>query len=45
MYIINDICLWGKFSGIFKDVDKELVGIQSSLDLYRTSGVKFMYEI
>ena len=45
MYIINDICLWGKFSGIFKDADKELIGIQNSLDVYRTSGVKFMYEI
>lgn len=45
IYIINEICLWGKFEGVFKDADKELVGIQNSLDLYRTSGIKFMYEI
>ncbi len=45
MYIINEICLWGKLNGIFKDADKELIGIQNSLDLYRTSGIKFMFEI
>ena len=45
VYIINEICLWGKFDGVFKDTDKELIGIQNSLDLYRTSGIKFMYEI
>ena len=45
MYIVNEICLWGKLNGIFKDADKELIGIQNSLDLYRTSGIKFMFEI
>ena len=45
VYIINEICLWGNLDGVFKDTDKELIGIQNSLDLYRTSGIKFMYEI
>ena len=45
MYIINEICIWGRFSGVFKDTEKELDGILASLDLYRTSGVKFIYEI
>ena len=45
LYIITEICLWGKFKGIFKDADKEIAGIQTALDLYRTSGIKFIYEI
>ena len=45
MYVVMDICTWGRYEGVFTDTDKEDIAIQSFIDLYRTSGTKFMYEI
>lgn len=45
LYIINDICLWGNFENVFDDTEKGLISILEFTNLYRTSGIKFMYEI
>lgn len=45
MFIIYDILLNGRFKGILKDTDKEFKVLVTYLNMYRDSGIRFIYEI
>lgn len=45
MFIIYDIRLNGRFKGILKDTDKEFKVLVTYLNMYRDSGIRFIYEI
>ena len=45
MFIIYDILLNGRFKGILKDTDKEFKVLVTYLNIYRDSGIRFIFEI
>ena len=45
MFIIYDILLNGRFSGIISNTDKEIYILDNYLKMYRDTGVRFLFEI